>query len=213
MSQRSALRGRPGSSLNSLTSKRVRFVHDLIKRRGELTQREIIAEMHKHPHLLHRDSSTGHYKPILSKAVSRLMQAARIKPKQKIKFAPIISNDPQSINNRYLYAQKYLQLTSEGQSEVYFLGEFSFGFGKSLSYCPKERKQEFVEGNQFDSSSKLDVDPTRNTQCLVVLSQKELPYFQLFSNIFAELNFSKTLASIATTLNRINPQARKYLIL
>jgi hypothetical protein len=40
-------------------------------------------------------------------------------------------------------------MTNEKQSEVYFMGEFSFALGKSISYCPKESREKFVEGNQL----------------------------------------------------------------
>lgn len=104
LNQKNNAKGQYGTYVHSLTSRRIRFIQDLIRTRGALTQREIIAEMHKQPNLLHRESSTGRLKPILSKAVSRLMEKAKIKVKQKIKITPIISNDPQSISNRCLYA-------------------------------------------------------------------------------------------------------------
>lgn len=118
-------------------------------------------------------------------------------------------NSPEFISYRYRYVRRYLELTNDPDSDIYFLGEYSLANMASLSSCSSTRRQTFVDYFQLkkNGSQGREVKDMkkeiilakdkgedrwgRNVQYLTVMSLQGVAYYQIFTNIFKELNFNK----------------------
>lgn len=173
-----------------------------------MTQAEIANEMSNSKELGLRDKD-GNAKPIRRRQILKYMRIAGFPLKQKNAIVQWTMNDPECIVNRFRYARKYLELTENSYSDICFLGEFSFASMMSLSSCPPVRRAEFIDGKAAPyrvtsaKEAKISVeDPEKwKIQYLLVLSLEGIVYYEIFGNMFRDINFPE----VSQCLYRLSP--------
>jgi hypothetical protein len=116
--------GLTGVASQQLEEIRLKFIEELVAKNCVMTQQEIADEMNQCQDLLARDRN-GHLQPITRKTVQVLLKKGNYSRK-KVQMVPKNRNSPQTIENRFHYCQRYLQLLALPQAEIYFLDESRF---------------------------------------------------------------------------------------
>ena len=109
--------------------------------------------MNKVNNLKQKDKE-GQFIPITKKVVTKLMKTGNYIPRRDAAGNSNL-NDSKSIEWRYRFACKYMDLIGDDESDIYFLGEFSFANNSSLSCCSPLKYNEVIKGKEYFNDNRV----------------------------------------------------------